>query len=402
MADKILTWNNHPLLYNYKPIVYVRPPGFMSFQTEAYALPFDPAFSLSSGVLEWDLGDVSTNVEANSFSHTYNVSGNKSVNIYRGTTTGANDINAINMSSDDLVGTLDVSSLSNLNSYILVNNNYKLTQILNPTSSGIFTYYNAQDCNLTGVLDVSGLTGLGGNFSIHRNPNLTQILNPTSSEIFSWYSVYSCDLTGTLDISGLSRLGNRVYTYYNYNLTQILNPTSSELFSRYWTHYCNLTGTFDCSGLTGLGGVFAINNNPNLTQILNPTSNVIFSHYLACCCDLTGTLDVSGLTNLGGTFKVGENDKLTKILLPDISVNFIEINVIDSSLDLITVDDIFSKVDSWYIANEPTANISINTSGGTNSAPTDGSSNTNIVHILDIFDGSAGGAYTATITINYP
>ena len=212
MADKILTWNNHPLLYNYKPIVYVRPPGFMSFQTEAYALPFDPAFSLSSGVLEWDLGDVSTNVEANSFSHTYNVSGNKTVNIYRGTTTGANDINAINMSSDDLVGTLDVSSLSNLNSYILVNNNYKLTQILNPTSSGIFTYYNAQDCNLTGVLDVSGLTGLGGNFSIHRNPNLTQILNPTSSEIFSWYSVYSCDLTGTLDISGLSRLGNRVYT----------------------------------------------------------------------------------------------------------------------------------------------------------------------------------------------
>jgi hypothetical protein len=369
--SSFLVKNGLPLLYEYNPITYEIPTlEILKFYTSASTNTFDPVFGVSSGVLQWDLADGSI-VNANSFSHTYSLSGNKRVRLYSGTTSGALDITSIQMGvegmSSNLAGTLDLGSLINLTDlniaeslnltniinpissqnftkYAIVScgltgaldvsgltglggefkvyNNLNLTQILNPASSQLFSTYYAYDCNLTGTLDISGLIGLGGGFGVNNNPNLTQILNPISSQTFGYYSAANCNLTGTLDISCLTGLGEDFEVSYNPNLTQILNPVSSEIFEYYYADYCNLTGVLDVSGLSGLGGEFIVNNNPNLTKILNPVSSEIFQYYVAINCNLTGTLDISCLTGLGEDFEVSYNPNLTRILNPVSSESF--------------------------------------------------------------------------------
>jgi hypothetical protein len=326
----------------------------LQFTTNASTDAFDPIFTVSSGILNWNLGDASNNVNSNNFSHTYISGGNKTVQVFTGTTDGSADITAINMDQDNLIGTLDISSLNNLNNFN-VGYNTNLTQILNPVSSQVFTFYNATYCDLTGILDVSGLTGLGGSFYIHYNPSLTQILNPISSQVFGLYDAENCNLTGTIDVSGL----------------------------------------------TGLGGFFDVNENPSLTSILNPDSSQVFTYYRAYKCDLTGTLDVSGLTGLGGVFAVYNNPNLTHITLPTINQQFTSFDASGCGLDLATVNDIFANLDAWYsgVGHEPSADLTVNVASGTNSPPTDCSLNANIVNLTSIFN-SAGQTFTYYINCN--
>jgi uncharacterized protein (TIGR02145 family) len=527
------------LLLGFEVSAYIPPEPIpnllLEFITDAYASPFDPTFTTSSGILNWNLGDTSTSINSNNFNHTYTTTGNKTVKVYSGTTSGSTGITSINMDIDNLVGTLDLRNLINLSGEFYVNNNPNLTSILNPDSSQEFTYYVAYSCNLTGTLDVSGLTGLsgyfnvggnpnltsilnpvsskvfsyyyaydcslsgaldvsgltglggefyvynnqnlnyifnpisseifikyyaydcnligtldisgltglggefyvfnnpnltqilnpdssqvftsyyayscdltgtldvsgltglGGYFDVPNNPNLTQILNPVSSQVFTSYYAYGCDLTGTLDLTGLTGLGGNFWVYNNPNLTQILNPVSSQVFTSYYADTCNLTGTLDLTGLTGLGGQFYVVNNPNLTSILNPDSSQVFTYYWAYNCNLTGTLDVSGLTNLGGTFNVLNNQNLTHISLPTINQEFIVFDASGCALDLVTVDDIFAKMDTWYTSNAPINDLLISVAGGTNAAPTDCWENVNIVNLQSIFS-SAG--QTLNIYIN--
>ena len=321
------------------------------------------------GILKWDLGDTSTNVNLNSFTHTYNpisYGGIKNVKIYKGTTTSAADVSALDMQLDNLVGDIDISCFIGLRSINLQNNgkltgvkfpttsapidllwlagcdvsgtldvsgltglggtfqpggNARMTQILNPVSSRNFTEYNVATANLS-TLDLRSLTGLGGVLTFVGNPNLTQILNPVSSRPISHYYSYSDNLTGTLDVSGLTGLGGIFQVYNNPNLTKIINPSSSQTFSSYLAYSCNLTGPLDVSKLTGLGGSFQVYSNPNLTQIVNPISSQIFNTYHAYNCNLTGNLDLSSLTNLGGDFEVQNNTNLTQIVNPTTSQSF--------------------------------------------------------------------------------
>jgi hypothetical protein len=272
------------------------------------------------GILNWDLGDSSNNVNSNSPIHTYSSAGTKNIVVKQGTTVSAGNVTLINMSSDDLIGTIDISSFTSLTNFD-VNTNKKLTKIISPVSSAAITAWIAYDCSLNGTLDVSGLSGLGGSFYVNGNSNLTKILNPTSSAQINEYYGWYCDLTGTLDVSGLTGLVD-FEVNNNPHLTQILNSVSSQEVVGYIAYNCDLTGTLDVSGLTGLGGVFQVHNNPNLTHILNPTSSTRFYSYYAYDCSLNGTLDVSGLTGLGGDFMVYSNSNLTRILNPDSSQIF--------------------------------------------------------------------------------
>ena len=121
--------------------------------------------------------------------------------------TGSNistELDYINLSGNDISGTLDLSPLGNKfegSFYTYTNSN--LNQITNPTSPGAFTFYHAYSCDLTGNLDVSGLTGLGGDFRAYLNSNLTSITNPTSSQVFTKYYVRDCDL-GYVDFKNIT------------------------------------------------------------------------------------------------------------------------------------------------------------------------------------------------------
>jgi hypothetical protein len=298
---------------------------FLIFTTNAYANPFDPVFTASSGILNWNLGDVSNNVNANSFTHTYAGSGNKTVSVYAGTTAGASSVTALWMDSDNLVGTLDISCLINLGQNLVVNDNTSLTSLIVPYSTQNFANFFAYNCDLTGTLNVSPLISLGGSFRVENNPKLTTIINPSSNDTFEYYYAYDCSLSSTLNCASILYISDfRVQN--NTNLTSIKNPyklknTSYALnytTTYYYAYNCNLTGTLDCSGIRGMGGYFDVHDNPLLTKIIHFDSSANYLYYYAYDCDLTGTLDVSCIANLGLTFDVHNNRKLTKILNPKV------------------------------------------------------------------------------------
>ena len=295
-------------------------------------------------------------------------------------TTDAVNILDFLAASCDITGTLDISSLVNLNNRFQVRFSSNLTSIINPVNSNSLSRYWAEGCNLTGVLDMSGFTGsidslvlsnninltgitfsslsltgatiisnsgltsldlstlsdFGSNFQVWNNSNLTSIINPVSSTVFTVYQAYNCNLTGTLDISGLSGLGGDFRVYNNSNLTSISNPTNSEVFSIYRADNCNLTGNIDVSGLTGLGGDFRVYNNANLTSITNPVSSQNFTIYQAYNCNLTGTLDLSTLTGLGGNFRTYGNSNLTTVTLPVTTQTFNNFEVYSCDISTLT------------------------------------------------------------------
>ena len=276
-----------------------------------------------AGILNWEFGDPSPNENTNSPVHKYaNTVANKTVKVWKGSALGAGNITQIQMESDDIVGILDISSLSNLGGSLQLDHNPVLTKVINPVSSQVFSNYwvyvdLGAPSALAGTMDLSGLSKLGGQIFLQNNSNLTNIINPSSSQLITAYAVSACNLS-TFDASKLTGLGGAFYISSNPNLTSIKNPDSSQAFSAYEAYSCNLTGTLDVSGLTGLGGSFRVETNPLLTKILNPISSTTFNTYHAHNCDLTGTLDVSGLTGLGGYFAVDTNPKLFQILNPSI------------------------------------------------------------------------------------
>src|SRR3972149_4668848 len=110
----------------------------LTLQTNASTNAFDPAFTVSYGILKWNLRDL-TILDSNSFSHAYVLGGVKNVNVHKGTSDSS--ILTIDMENDGLVGTLNLSSLFKLNSLIL-NINPSLNTIINPDVSTTFTVYN--------------------------------------------------------------------------------------------------------------------------------------------------------------------------------------------------------------------------------------------------------------------
>jgi hypothetical protein len=304
-----------PICLDYTPPIDYGPLLLQFVTNDVGGSSFDPSVATSSGTLWWDLGDGSI-LNSNKFTHVYSLSGNKTVKVYQGSTTGSVGILEIGIDNDKIVGVLDLSTLSNLGGVFDANTNPDLTQIKNPISSQIFAAYYAYNCNLTGTLDLSALSNLGGSIQLFGNPNLTQILNPTSSRIITSYCAYNCNLDGTLNVSGLSQLGGNFQVNNNPNLQHILNPISTRAFSTYYAHDCDLRGALDVSSLTGLGGQFQVRNNTRLKNILFPTSSQVFTYISAQDCSLEGIVDLRGLSNLGGAIEFQNNRGITEIKNP--------------------------------------------------------------------------------------
>lgn len=268
-----------------------------------------------AGILNWDLGDASNNVNSNSFSHTYSTAGNKTVNVYKGTATDASSIIGIDMNADNLVGTLNISNLHAL-STLNVNTNASLNTITNPVSSIDVSLYYAYSCNLLGTLDVSGLTHLGGDFQVQSNTNMSGIRNPVSSKIFTKYYIDHCNINPTLDISGLTGLKGDIRLNNNANLKFILNPDSSQAITGYAANNCDLTGTLDLRSFNRLGGNISLGTNAHLNAVLNPSSGINLGTYDVHNCGLVGTLDVSGFGGGIQNFYCFGNPSLNTIINP--------------------------------------------------------------------------------------
>ena len=353
----------------------------------------------------------------------------------------------------DLTGTLDISSLINLNQFNVTSNS-NLTSIIFPSNPSGTTSVGAFNCNLTGTIDVSGLD-LTGQFTLASNTNLTQLLLPSvnTGAVTSFY-LYGCPNcygeAGVFDWSGWSDMGGQIHiggidasvmrfptsstrewtslTVYGTdvsildfsnlvfhptngagisantspNLAQIAWPDASIIVYSLNMSNCNFSGSLDLSsvqlGRVGYAnGYFYLGGN-EVTQILHKDSSAPLD-YRVNSNHLTGTLDVSGLTGIYRYFWANQNPSLNDILLPDFSDYWSTFRVDDCSLSQFTVDDIFAKMNTYYTSNSPTSSLEINTSGGGNSPPTDGSSNANILSLESIFNGAL---QALSITINNP
>lgn len=337
------------------------------------------------------MGDGSI-IDSNSFSHKYaNTISTKTVQVYKGTVAGAGNVTNVDLSFDNLVGTVDVSSLCNL-LFFTVQGNKKVTKVIFPEPSANWSYLSLQECDITGVLDVSNLVKLGGSFSVCENPKMTNILSPPTSNNFYFWLARDCCLNGTLDLTGL-KLGSTFGCSGNPQLTNIKFPSSSLTFSQITTYQTGIS-FLDISSLTNFGGGLMTQQCPNLTSIRNPVSSQKITYYDAYDCSLTGTLDVSGFSKLEGRIRVDGNDNLTNILLPSNAFygQINQFNVKNCSLNTTKIDEIFLKLYNLYDASLPTYSpiTYLNFSGSKNAWPTDGIDNRYISRIYNIFDMSTG------------
>ena len=296
----------------------------------------------------------------------------------------------------DLTGTLDMSPAGGyFGGYFRVSGNDNLTGIINPPSSSRpFTRYDVASCDITGTLDCSGLTGMGGVIAFNQNTNLNYVLFGASSQTISSITGSYCDLIGTLDISGLTGMGGTFNVQYNSSLNKIENPVSSNSITLYYASFCGLTGTLDVSGLTGIGGNFSIQSNFNLSEILFPDGSLSFSGFYLDNCAFS-SLDLSNF-DLSGIAQFNNNSSLGSIEWGGFG-DFYRLYVNSCALDTSTIDTMFSKLNTYYSSNTPTHYLTVYASSGTNSPPTDGSSNSDILSLETIFSNAG---QTLTITIN--
>lgn len=153
-----------------------------------------------------------------------------------------------------------------------------------------------------------------------------------------------------------------------------------------------ISGVLDLSIFTNLSGNLLLYSNNYtghfLTSVILPTTSEIFTSFYISLCGITPSLDCTPLTNLGGTFSCYNNTTLNHLYLPTINRQFDTVRADSCALDVTSVDSIFSKLNTWYLSHTPTANLSINTSGGTNGSLTGGSSNSDLVSLQSIFAGA--------------
>jgi hypothetical protein len=183
--------------------------------------------------------------------------------------------------------------------------------------------------------------------------------------------------------------------YRNY-LTQELyyDPTIGANDGFYATQLCGIVKC-DLINFYNLRNFVWMGHGPNLTEINFPASdNQVLYQFIITDCPLLLNLDCAGLLGLQGTFFCN-NINLNSLKLPNFLGAFTTFDCSNCALDQTSINNIYSKLDAYYSVNTPKSALTIATQGGTNAAPTMGSSNTNIVHLQSLFS-TAG----KTLTIN--
>jgi hypothetical protein len=289
----------------------------LTFQKSGATPSFDPTVTMTgSKRVSYNFGDgiqtAGNSVSYNGYTSDYGI---RTITVK---TNSLKDIQTLNFFDDILYGNLNISGLTSLTSFNVASNPL-LTGITNPISSNIYTGYDAWFCNIIGTLDLSTLTNLGGVISIHDNSNLENIIFPSSNQIITKLWAFQCKLKGNLILTGFTNLGADLDVSNNPQLTGITHTFSNQNFIGYKIWGCNIIGTHDVSMLTNLGGPssgstcnFDCSFNFNLINILFPTVNTFFRNTSNsinsaafkmnyCNLDYVDFKPLSGITLVSGT-----------------------------------------------------------------------------------------------------
>jgi len=253
----------------------------------------------------------------------------------------------------NLVGSYDVSSMSNLTSI-----NVEVTDIgfvIPPKDvEGLAYNIGGSLCASNGIVDLSSVKSISS-FEI-RNTDASVIYWPydSSSRGISQFRVDGCELNGTLDLRVFESISNDINVYGNSRLTELILPDASADYI--------------------YGGELLMYN-----------------------CNLQGNLDLSK-QRCQRNFNVSGNTNLMSLDMPEVITNYnyhLTGRFHDCSLNQTTIDTILS--DYAYVFSTITVayNFTLSLEGGTNMPPTDGSMNMDI-STLEYEFSQAGKTLTLT------
>ena len=178
---------------------------------------------------EWDFGDGSAVIKALSVSHNYSSKEERIIKICFG---DFRIPRSLTLSGIGIKGTLDLTRLTELTSYIL-SSNPELDKVIFPVTPPKAVFANVNlisltGCNITGTLDLSFLTTLTGTLLVISNPNLDKIVFPSTSLAMSKISAFNCPKLTELDITPIQGVSNNITIQVFNNL--MTETTVNKLF----------------------------------------------------------------------------------------------------------------------------------------------------------------------------
>jgi len=312
----------------------------MSFQTDLNGT-FNPSFTLAAGTLKWI------------------IDGEEQVT---------------NTPSKVLTGaTVNVEVFAN--------------DVVNGVNCSIATF---ETLGIIGELDFSYFT-LTSTCTGNNNPGLTSLVFSSGANTIMSLQFVACAFT-TVDLSNVTITGT-CWLYSNSSLSSITfsntsnTPTSLQLYS------CAFT-SLDLSNVVFNGLFYAYSNSGLSSIIFSSGANVATSFRLDSCAFTS--LDLSDIT-LNGLAFIRDNSGLTSLTPSEWGTAMTFFIARNCALNLASVDGLYESLDTYMSANAPTADLTVQTQGGTNATPTGGSYNENIVHLRDTVYPGETQTFTATI-----
>lgn len=305
---------------------------------------FDPTMSAVMGQYSYDLGDGSVMVGEKSVSHTYLTTAIRTVKIYG---KGTCKIQNIDLTSDNLVGTVDFSNMpfnADTGSWsFYLNTNAGVVSVLFPTSPiGVCGGFSLTGCTAyIGIMDARIVTALvasssGSSIQVAGNTTIQGILfAPVITGLINQLNLYNnSNMTEPIDVSMFKSFvasGGTISVYGNTKTPSITLPSSilaGNLSSISLGSNSAIT-TLDISGLNVLSNIcqLYLDNNINLVTLTLPTSITgkltVFSMYNNP--KYVGTLNLSVFGTgtgggLSGTLNLYGNTLMTQLILSPLSI----------------------------------------------------------------------------------
>jgi len=277
---------------------------------------FDPVITATSGQYAWDFGDGSVAVGDKAVSHTYLTTATRTVKLYG---KGTCIITSINISDDNIVGTLDLSNsvFSTMTSWILHTNTSMTNVVFPATITGTVSTLQLQSTGLSGVVDIQMFTKFTStaDIQLHLTPSVTGVTFASSyTGALAFVSLYSSGITGVLDLTRLNKFSTSGNILINSNASMTGVTFASSItgtMAQIAINSTGISGVLDLSMFTTYNdtGVVTLNSNPSLTGVTFPASTITgFVRNLNLqSTGITGVVDVSklktGLASLAWHFE---------------------------------------------------------------------------------------------------
>jgi hypothetical protein len=138
-----------------------------------------------------------------------------------------------------------------------------------------------------------------------------------------------------------------------------------------------------------INGAIFFYQNANMTSFIQPKAGSSTNLLRGYNCNLSGNVDLSNITATQ-TIDLDDNQNLESVTPPIFTTSFTFYDFSGCALSVSGIDEIFASLNTFFSANTPTVNLTVNANGGTNQPPTGGQTNTDIVNLDTVVYPNAG------------